>query len=646
MDIRSYLIETAERITSNAPRHLPPLEDWEAWRKHRQREYLHWMGLDRYFDAPRTPLNKKVTRVHERKGYRIECIAFESLPGLWVEANLYIPDGANKGPALVYACGHSDLQKAAYYQDHARKYAQLGFTTLIYDTIQLGEVRGYHHGTHRYGWFHWISRGFTPAAVEVWNGVRALDLLAELPEVDPSRLGVTGNSGGGAVAWWLAAADDRVRAVSPSCGTGTIASHIRERTLDGHCDCMFPINTEGWALSDFASLIAPRPVFIVSAAKDSLFSIDSIEDFHRRLSRVYDHLGCPEALELFTFPHPHGYNAASRRRTFQWFLKQLQGQDVALEDVTDIDEQREEPETLAVYMDGLPVNDRSTNVHDWFVPRAELPQIEDGVALESERERVISSLKELTFATFPDPLPDPDPTVSMESYGRAGLVQRQFEVATEGGLKLGGELRLPAERPTPAPVVLELPSPGETRSTSYTLCAGAPADWIQGSIAPRGTGSTAWSPALHWHLRRAAALTGRTLASLRVIDVLHGLAAVRTVEDVDPAAIYVTAQGEMAAVALYAALLDGTVAGLILHDPPATQNAPDSVPGEGPCIEMLNVLRVTDLPQVAGLLWPTKLIFVNGRPDSYLWAEELYTRLGAPGGFWNVPHLRHWRAEG
>src|SRR5690606_15331043 len=108
--------------------------------------------------------------------------------------------------------------------------------------------------------------------------------------------------------------------------------------------------------------------------------------------------------------------------------------------------------------------------------------------------------------------------------------------------------------------------------------------------------------------------------------------------------IYLGARGEMAAAALYAALLDGNVAGLVLYDPPATQDAPGEADGTGPCLEMLGCLRVTDLPQVAGFLWPAKLVFVGGRPESYRWAEELYERLGPPGGYWNVSALQHWRA--
>ena len=123
-------------------------------------------------------------------------------------------------------------------------------------------------------------------------------------------------------------------------------------------------------------------------------------------------------------------------------------------------------------------------------------------------------------------------------------------------------------------------------------------------------------------------LTGRTIASMRVWDTLRALAAVRELYEVDAGRVALAGSGEMAAVALYAALLDGRISTVILHNPPATQDVPGDRLGTGDAIEMLNCLRTTDLPQVAGLLFPTELVFWGPRPDSYRWAEDLFWQLG------------------
>src|SRR5262249_22326429 len=149
----------------------------------------------------KTPLHATVTGTLERHGAVIEKIHFQSRPGLYVTANLYRPKNAAPGsklPTILYLCGHSgrgrDGNKSAF-QDHGLWFANNGYLCIILDTLQLGEIPGVHHGT--YGsvqpprWW-WHSIGYTPAGVECWNGVRAIDYLVTRPDVDADRIGVTG----------------------------------------------------------------------------------------------------------------------------------------------------------------------------------------------------------------------------------------------------------------------------------------------------------------------------------------------------------------------------------------------------------------------------------------------------------------------
>ena len=103
--------------------------------------------------------------------------------------------------------------------------------------------------------------GYTSAGVECWNAMRALDYLQTRPEIDSSRLGVTGRSGGGATSWWIAAADERIKAAVPVAGISDLQAHLlegieprlRKGVITGHCDCMYFINLYRW---DFTQLIA------------------------------------------------------------------------------------------------------------------------------------------------------------------------------------------------------------------------------------------------------------------------------------------------------------------------------------------------------------------------------------------------------
>lgn len=85
----------------------------------------------------------------------------------------------------------------AAFQHHGIWFARHGFAALVLDTIEFGEIPGIHHGIHDLGMWHWLSLGYTPAGVEVWNAIRALDYLETRKEVDTSRAGITGISGEG-----------------------------------------------------------------------------------------------------------------------------------------------------------------------------------------------------------------------------------------------------------------------------------------------------------------------------------------------------------------------------------------------------------------------------------------------------------------
>lgn len=647
-NMRLYLCREAEQITRGSLQGYSYLGSWEADRPERYRQYMEMMGLQNLPPREeRPPLNVHLVGTLERDGYKIERLYYESLPKLYVPANLYIPTNVDGPvPGVLYVCGHSRTQKVSY-QPYPRRFAQLGFVTLIVETIQWGEVRGEHWGCWARGWFHWYSRGYTPGGVELLNAIRGLDLLQERPEVDPERLGITGISGGGALSWYVGAADERIDVVAPVCGTGTLESHIRDRTIDGHCDCMWQINTYLWDKSDIAALIAPRPLMIASSDRDGLYSINAVRDCHRATKRIYDLYGASDNLVLVETPGPHSYHEVSRTKIFSWFLKHLRGRDVPPEEVGDIDsseEAQESAETLRVYVDGPPPDDRTTTIQDSFIQLADPPRITSADDLERYRQKVLSFLKEKTFGSFPRVPCDLDVSLDFQSRSGGTSGSHHYRFTPEEGWRLKLEWRWNDSPDTPAPAVLMLCSPrSRERRAAQDFLRGVPGTWSRGFLETRGVGETSWGQELQWHLRRSAAWTGRTFASMRVYDTLRCLEVLRSLPGVDGDRVVLAAEGEMAAVALYAALLDGRLKAVILGDSPATQDTPSEPDGTGSAIEMLNCLRVTDLPQVAGLLWPARLVLVGSVPDSYDWAKELYNRLGRPGAVDEVAGLRQWK---
>ena len=645
--IRDYLVREARRITDHAINDLKSPAEVTRRLGERRQQFLRALGLgDLRTAAERGPVPHKVTGVVQRKGFRIEKLHYESLPNLHVTANLYLPTAAtaaSRRPGILYVCGHAQQQKV-YYQGHPRRLAELGFPTLIVETVQLGEVTGYHHGCYREGWFHWYSRGYSPAAIEVFNGIRGLDLLASRPEVDATRLGTTGISGGGAQTWYIAAADERVKACSPVCGTATLASHIYDRVIDGHCDCMWWPNTPMWDLADVAALIAPRPLLIASANQDGIFPVDAIREVHAQLEGLYRTLDVSEHLRFVETPGGHSYHERSRTEILSWFLKHLVGKGVPPAEVGDIEldpAKLESEETLRVYSAGSPAGNRAVTIHDELIAVAKAPTVASAASVQTVRTQLVDALRRDTFNHFPAA---PPPLDLVEEYALDGGVGTRVAFTSEDGWRFHALRRNPPDVKGAAPAIVVLRSPGEGRNDSDAFAGAIRKPWVKFITETRGTGDTAWGDDLGWHVRRACAWTGRTIASMRVWDALRALEAARALPGVDPSRVAIAARGEMCAVALYAALLDGRVTTVALESPPATQNAASAPDGKGAAIEMLNCLRYTDLAYVAGLLHPAELVVAGEFPATFGWAEQLYGRLPPAGRFHRLESMPDWSA--
>jgi hypothetical protein len=194
--VSDYLIRCARRITDKAAKELESRQSWEAVRARRLEEMRDMLGLLPW--PARTPLNAKVANVLDKGSYTVENIVFESLPRIYVTGNLYLPkQPSGRVPAIVYVCGHSPSPYGdkVQYQRHGISFAKNGYAALILDSIQIAETFALHHGVHSQNMPDWYARGYTPAGVEVWNAMRAIDYLQTRPEVDGERIGMTGRSG-------------------------------------------------------------------------------------------------------------------------------------------------------------------------------------------------------------------------------------------------------------------------------------------------------------------------------------------------------------------------------------------------------------------------------------------------------------------
>ncbi len=630
-NIRIYLMQEAERITDNALSGIHSLSDWQKIRSERYNELVEMLGLENVpLIGKRSDLNVKVTGRIQKEGYHIEKLFYESLPSLYVPANLYVPDNTQKPRAAVlYVCGHSPTQKV-HYQAHARKFAQLGFVCLIIETIQWGEVRGDHWGSYSRGWFNWYSRGYNPAGVEVWNAIRGLDLLSERPEVDPEKLGVTGISGGGSQSWYIAALDPRIKAVAPVCGASTLKSHILTRTIDGHCDCMMPLNTYQQDFQTIGALIAPKPLLIAQADRDGLNTIESVRELHSDIKKIYDLYNKPQNITLVETPGGHSYHRISRGKIFSFFMKYLMGKQVSPQKTGDIDESPElqlSEYDLKAYVDGVPEDDRTKIIQDSFVILQTDPLISNETELYVFRDSVINFLKRETFGAFPKTPEQFAPRLVYRTADGAPYGKKIYSFISEKGWRLKVDIHWKNDPKRKNPLLIVLRNSNENRWDSEAFVNSLNSDWNVAFIEVRGVGENGWTPELQWHIRRASAWTGRTIASMQVYDLKRCIDFCRTLKGIDPEKIGIAARNEMTVVAMYSALLDGNCQKLILKNPPESQDIPGRPDGRGPATEMLNCLRVTDVYQLPALLYPARVEFVDLKSGTYKWSEELLNRL-------------------
>jgi hypothetical protein len=212
----------------------------------------------------------------------------------------------------------------------------------------------------------WNCRGYTPAGVEAWNCVRALDYLETRKEVDANRIGVTGRSGGGAYSWWIAAIDERIKVAVPVAGITDLQNHVVDGCVEGHCDCMFIVNTYRWDYPLVAALVAPRPLLISNSDKDTIFPLDGVLRVHEKVRRIYKLYGAEKNLGLQITEGPHKDTQELRTHAFVWFNRFLKNEDPIIRVPA---EPLLQPQQLRVF-EKLPADEINTKIQETFVPMA------------------------------------------------------------------------------------------------------------------------------------------------------------------------------------------------------------------------------------------------------------------------------------
>jgi dienelactone hydrolase len=652
--IQDYLRQETEKVEADFFRVFKSRDDWNQARPRFRQEYFEMLGL---WPLPeKTPLHAAITRTLDKSDYAIDLLHYQSRPGLYVTANLYRPariDAGQRLPAVLYVCGHSGRGRngnKTAFQSHGIWFARHGYICLMVDTLQLGEIAGIHHGTYREGRWWWLSRGYTPAGVECWNGIRGIDYLISRPDVDAARIGVTGISGGGAATFWVTAGDDRVKVAVPVSGMADLVSYVPNRVINGHCDCMFFYNTYQWPWTRIAALVAPRPLLFVNSDHDNIFPMDANERVINRLERVYSLFGAGDFVDSLASMGGHDYRQDIRQAAFRFINTHLKNdpRPVLDSEVDLVSGPREEihpipPEQLRVFPQDsdLPKDALNGRIDQEFVPRAKVALPKEG-AFETWKNELLTKLRRLTFHHFPERVPPGDranPAGEGERLREA--INKKDSTAREDALP-PGLIHLTTEPGIHIRVRTAQTVPGRPNRILLAITSSNAADSLPAWLArlvteedqvyicePRGIGAGRWTrkdPPNY--VERSHYILGRTVDSGRIWDIVATARYLRT-NHKDQPPVQLAAEGSAAGLAIYAALLEPEIGGVILYHPPAT-HMDHSAP------VLLNVLRVCDIPEAMGMLAPRPLTLVDASPEEFQRTAAIYTAAGAADNFGTV----------
>ena len=633
-----YLLREAREHYWRRKRKLRSFKTAEDWQAHLQavRENFR-LSLGQF--PERTPLNPKLVGILERDGYVVEKLLIESQPGFPVTVNLYRPPEITEPlPAVLNPLGHwADGKAEAVVQARGIGLARHGYVALLYDPIGQGErSQVWDTATNTNPMVSsteqhadaclpcWLI-GQTVINHMVWDGVRMLDYLEMRSDVDSSRIGCTGASGGGTYTMFLTAFDDRIKAAVPVCSTATYERMHSKGQIGDPCQDPAGSYPNDLEMADLLMSRAPLPMQITSTTYD-FFPLIGARDVYADVLDCYSALGVPERANMVEAPAHHDYNQPMREAMYAWFNRWLKDEPGA---VTEAPFTPESPETLWCTTSGQAIlSDRNETVVSLNEERVqELSPAVPALDKQKDAERYRKDIREAARSVL-----------DYTGKSAAGAMQT-VGTRTVGGLQVE-EVYFESEVDLPVPgLVFHPPGEGPHPAIIYVHDGGKDVEAHESGIAAelaragsmvfamdlRGWGETRWSAQVKYTPSDVALLgTDSRLAYLgyflgewpltqRVADAIRCVDQVVERPDVNTERIAVLGHGGGGLVALHAAALDERIQAVATHETLAsyrhiTRAGRYTVPASS---FLPGVLLHYDLPSLVGALAPRTTIIVN-----------------------------------
>jgi hypothetical protein len=627
--LNHHLSNEAFTLLKQQEKTVASLKTKSAWtaRQSEMKDRL-WKVLGPFSD--KTPLSPVVTSVIQKQDFKIENIIFESQPGFYVTATLFIPNGViTPGPAILFCTGHSAIAyRRDLYQLPLLNLVKKGFIVLAFDPVAQGErmqymdektgkslIGGSTH-EHSYPAVQTLLAGKSIARHFVWDGIRAIDYLATRPEVDMGRIGVHGLSGGGTQAAYIAALDDRVAAAAPS-GYITGFRRLLESVgaQDGEQNFYHGLS-EGLDHADLLEIRAPKPVLVMATTRD-FFNIEGTRETVARVKKTYGIFGKPENISLVEGDYEHGYTQNIREEMYRFFQKNLglkgDPKELTVEYLTEKELQKTSTGQLATSNKGASLF--SLNVKD--ISALDENAKKRRMSPESQMKGLIASAK--SYSGFRPPITSDKPVFTGRTQ-KDGYVLEKYFIKGEGDYPIPYLLFIP-DKPTDKTLLYVHPA-----GKSGGATPGGEIEWFvkngitvlapdligTGELAPANTQGDAIIQGVSYNLFFTSTLIGRSILGIQVSDLLK-------LKDVlakhaPQSQILGFAKKEMGPVLVHAAAFDNAISRIALNGSYVSYRSVGMsrlydasyvfslVPG---------ALQQYDLPDLMASLAPRKLLLLN-----------------------------------
>jgi cephalosporin-C deacetylase-like acetyl esterase len=530
------------------------------------------------------PLEVKQFGTLPGEGFHIEKLAYQSLPGFWVTANLYVPEtGTGPFPAVLLTPGHEATGKQSQYSFGAN-FARSGIIALAIDPLGQGERLQYFDpakkastiggstGEHGEANIPALLIGEDIARYFVNDGMRGIDYLITRKDVNSDRIGALGCSGGGTATAYLAALDDRIKVAGVACYITSFHELLPSATGVQEAEQSIPHFIErGLDFADWVELFAPKPYAIISTT-DDMFPFEGARQTYEEAKRIYQLYGEQEKLQWITGPGGHGNLGPISPAILGFFLHHLAGGPAGDAAFTAMRPQH--PEDLLC----TPTGQISTSLGGETVASIVLAHAPKHTASPNLRED-IRTLAGITA--------NPHESKPTSTGHKAAILMLGAQPEDVDRLTKSGRIVVALE-PRPSP-------PGT-----------------------EGLKSPYLGPFNLLSLR--AFLVGKTILGLRVEDTIHAMDELSARPDVDASAITVYGNGPMGPVVLHAAVLDSRIRRVVIEHSLASYTAILDQPLHQSVSEVVipGVLRKYDIGDLVKAIAPRPVTVIDRGPSDPL----------------------------